>query len=329
MDNKYGKLIAKIKKAQNIAIFMHINPDCDCIGSAISLYKFLQKDGKNVCFFSPDLSTDNMIADRYKFLPGIEFMNKSTRIAYFDLSIGVDMSDATRLGDVAFRQFIRSSDSLVIDHHAAHKDFAKYTWREDNAASTTQILYKIMKEYNESLIDRDIATLLYAGLVADSGCFSFDCVTSESHLVAAELLKYGVDANVIAYRLIRETTINAFRLKNRVLEKTKFYENGRIAIVVFRLEDFQATDTNENDSEGVINSLQDVDSVDLAISIAEVADKKYKLSFRSKNNVNAAACAKCFGGGGHYRAAGCRLYGYYEDVYDKVLSMAKEMIYND
>ena len=46
MDNKYGKLIAKIKKAQNIAIFMHINPDCDCIGSAISLYKFLQKDGK-------------------------------------------------------------------------------------------------------------------------------------------------------------------------------------------------------------------------------------------------------------------------------------------
>ena len=66
----------------------------------------------------------------------------------------------------------------------------------------------------------------------------------------------------------------------------------------------------------------------IAVSIAEVGDKKFKISFRTKQYVNAAICAKCFGGGGHIRAAGCRKFGYLEDVYAEVLAVAKERLHD-
>ena len=74
--NKYDVIINKLKKAKTVAVFLHINPDCDCIGSAIALSKFLRKDGKNVDYFSPDLASISMISDKYLFLPGIEEFNK-------------------------------------------------------------------------------------------------------------------------------------------------------------------------------------------------------------------------------------------------------------
>ena len=324
----YAKVIATLKSVESIAIFMHINPDCDCISSAIALYSFLKKDGKEVSFFSPELTNASYIINKFSFLPYIDKFNISN-INNYDLSIAVDVGDVTRLGDTAFKKFIKSKKSIVIDHHEISNDFAQITLRESESASTTQILYKLMCEYNKNLIDRDIATLLYSGLVTDSGCFSFDNTTPETHHIASELLKYNINVAIINEKLIRDIQLNVFNLKNRVLSKTKFYENNRIGIIVFRLNDFEETQTSINDTDGIINNVINIIGVDLAIAISEVAEKRYKLSFRSKNNVNAAACAKCFGGGGHYRAAGCRLYGYFEDVLEKVLSVAKEMISDD
>lgn len=326
--NKYDVIINKLKKAKTVAVFLHINPDCDCIGSAIALSKFLRKDGKNVDYFSPDLASISMISDKYLFLPGIEEFNKISCERY-ELSVGVDIGDVGRLGEIAFKKFIKSKDTIIIDHHEIHEDFAKYTYRESNSASTTQILYKIMKQYNESLIDSEIAMLLYAGMVTDSGCFSFENTTSETHRIASELMKYDFKAHEISEKLMNSISLEVFNLKNKVLSNAKFYENGRLAIMVYRKEDFIETGTFDKDTDGIINALKNVNSVDLAISIAEVGDKAYKVSFRSKNSVNAASCARCFGGGGHYRAAGCRLYGYFEDVYNKILTVAKEMLDND
>ena len=186
-----------------------------------------------------------------------------------------------------------------------------------------------MKQYNESLIDSEIAMLLYAGMVTDSGCFSFENTNSETHCIASELMKYDFKAHEISEKLMNSISLEVFNLKNKVLSNAKFYENGRLAIMVYRKEDFIETGTFDKDTDGIINALKNVNSVDLAISIAEVGDKAYKVSFRSKNSVNAASCARCFGGGGHYRAAGCRLYGYFEDVYNKILTVAKEMLDND
>ncbi len=320
----YTKAIDMIKNAETIAIFMHVNPDGDCIGSALALYAFLTKLNKTIHCFSSS-TEENAIPQKLAFLPYSDVFNKN-QLKSYDLCIGVDVADGNRLGDTLFKVFLTGKNTLVFDHHEGYIDFAKHTVRDVTSASTTQILYRLMCEYDKSLIDTDIATLIYAGIVTDSGCFSFSSTSKETHLIAAELFEYGIDYSDMNYRLLRDIPKDVFNLKMRVLSKAKFYEDGQIGVIVFRTQDFEETNTYENNTDGIINSIMDISSVEIAISIAEIGDKKYKVSFRTKDKVNASACAKAFGGGGHAHAAGCRVYGYFEDAYNKVVDVAKEML---
>lgn len=326
--SNYSNVINTLKKGKNFAIFMHINPDCDCLGSAIALALFLRKDGKKATFFSPDMTTTSMFAEKYSFLPAFDTIN----VKYddeFDTAIGVDTGDAGRLGDTAFKFFCKVKTRMVIDHHAIHEIFTPITLREADAASTTQILYKIMAEYDETLIDKDIATALFAGLVTDSGGFTFDNCTEETFFVASKLVSYGISNSRICDKLMKDTTPDVYALRNRVLSETKFYEDGQIGVIVFTQKLLNETHTKEADTDGIINYVRDVTGVEVAISISETGNKKYKVSFRTKYKADAAACAKCFGGGGHVRAAGCRVNGYFEDVYEKILNAAREMLQYD
>lgn len=325
MNGNYSELIRLFENSQDIAIFMHINPDGDCVCSALALYLFLKKIGKNAVCFAPDFKSDSL-PEKLAFLPNIKEINSVNSINKYDLCVGVDVGDEGRLGDSCFRLFLKGKKTAVIDHHSEHKDFANLTVREENAASTTQILYKILSEYNKEIIDDEIATCLYVGLLTDSGGFSFDCTSSETHWVASELLRFNFNVAEINRIIMKDIPLNVFRLKNRVLSKLELYEDNKIALIFFNDEDFTATDTNEKNTDGIINNILNIIGVELAVSVCAIGEKSYKVSFRSKNSVDASACAKCFGGGGHFHAAGCRLYGYYEDVHNKLLDVAKEML---
>lgn len=321
----YSDAIKLLKENDKIAVFMHINPDGDCISSALSLYLFLKKLGKNVVCFSQNFDSA-VISEKLRFLPKVEAFNAVAPAKEYDLCVGVDVADAGRLGDQCFRLFMKGKRNLVIDHHLPTTEFSKNVIRESDAASTTQIIYKILKQFDKKLIDDDIATCLYTGLVTDSGCFGFSSTTSETHVVASELLKYDINPSEIVRRVIKDVNLNVFRLKNRVLDKAEFYQDGKLGVITFLASDFTATNTTEKDTDGIINALIDVTQVELAVSVSEIADKSYKVSFRSKHTVDASACARCFGGGGHFHAAGCRVYGYFEDVKNNILDAVKEIM---
>ena len=139
-------------------------------------------------------------------------------------------------------------------------------------------------------------------------------------------MSYGFDAEAIIYNVFKKTSINKFMLENRVLSKCKFYENNQIAIITFTQDDFQSTSTSMNDTLGTIVSVIDIDSVKIAYAVAEAANRSYKIMIRSKNGVDSSDIAREFGGGGHQRAAGCRLNGYYEDIIDKLLKVARDRL---
>lgn len=323
-NNVYQEIIDHLEKAKTIAIYMHTNPDGDCIGSSLALYIFLKKLDKTVhCFSANKL---NPVPKKLLFLPSSEEINKYAPLKKYDVSIGLDVGDAGRIGEELYRKFVKGEKRIVVDHHMENEDFADITLREDEAASTTQILYKLLKHWNQSNIDIDIATALYVGIVTDSGGFSFSNTSPETHQVACELLGYGIDNADINRRVMKDVEYDVFQLRKRVLAKAEFFNDEKIGLIVYKKEDFEKTNTTENDTEGTINIILDVETVEIAISMAEVDTQKYKISFRTKRKVSAAACAKSFGGGGHFHAAGCRGYGYFEDVYEKVLTVAKEML---
>ncbi len=119
--------------------------------------------------------------------------------------------------------------------------------------------------------------------------------------------------------------MNKFKLKNRVLENARFFENDRVGIIHFRQVDFEATGTSEDQTEGIINNIRDIDGVDVAIAITDTkSENSFKISIRTADCVDAAAIASVFGGGGHQCAAGCRANGFYEDIKDKLLKATRD-----
>lgn len=305
---------------------MHTNPDGDALGSALSLYAFLRKKEKNVHCFLPTLTSG--YNSKFSFLPYIDALNSKQALNQYDLAIAVDCGDANRLSEDNFKLFQKAKSKIVIDHHLSHQIFSPITLCQPNAASTTEIIYKLLKKYDDKNIDSDIALLLYTGLVTDSGSFSYGSTTAQSHIIAAELIELGVDVALVSKKVLKDISLNLFNLRLRVLSKVQLFRDNKIAIINFDTEDFKQTNTSELDTEGIINCILDIDTVEIAISIATINEKAYKISLRTKNMISAATIAKTFGGGGHANAAGCRLYGYYEDIFNKILTTAMENLDN-
>lgn len=316
-DERYQKIIKSINRANNIAVYCHTNPDGDTLSSALALYTALKKQGKAV-----DIYCDMPVPDKYLCLKNsqdIGFPQKGTH----ELAIAVDCAEIDRLGR-SMKSFLSSKSQIAIDHHKSFARFAELCLVESDAAACAQIMYKLLKQMR--LVDKDISELLFAGIVTDSGCFAYSSVTRETHEIARELLEYGIDGADIIFKVFRSIQKDKFMLKCRVLDKAAFYENDKVALIIFRQEDFLQTNTSTSDTEGIISELIAINDVQVAYALAEVSERSYKVSIRTKSPVDASEIAATMGGGGHSAAAGCRINGYLEDIVEKLIKLAKDRL---
>jgi len=311
----YETAIKKLHAAHTVSVFMHINPDGDCVASSLALYAYLTNAGKTVHCFMED---GNKYKDNLAFFPFIEVINRDL-LKKYDLSVAVDCATSARLGLKSYKKFQKSDDQLCVDHHLNNTPFVETMILEPTAASTTQILYKIFKEFDPKYIDKNVATLLYAGLVTDSGGMTFQSTSPETMRIAAELSGYGVDIYNVNRKLMKDVKLSVFKLTNRVLSKAEFFFDNRVGIVTFRDEDFSITGTSVEDTEGIINRVIDIAEVKIAVAVSESEPGVYKVGIRTKDGIDAGAIAGAFGGGGHFNASGCRIFGDYSEGIKKLL----------
>ena len=315
MNDKLQKIADMLSSAKDIAVFCHTNPDGDTIACALAMCRALNNAGKTaipVC--------DSPVPEKYAFMEGAESFTLPDKRAH-ELAFAVDSSDLSRLGG-AGKCFLSAKRRAAVDHHKSHENFAQFDYVEADASACAEIVFLLLD--GMGLIDDGVAAMLFAGIVADSGCFQYPSTTARTHDIARRLMAYNIDAADIIYRVHRRLTPNVFALKNRVLSRCKFYDDGAIAVITFMRSDFEATSTSPADTEGMIASAIDVDGVEVAFAVSEVADKNFKVSVRTKERADASDIAYAFGGGGHSRAAGCRMNGFYEDVIDKLLKAARD-----
>jgi len=316
-NDRYSKIVDEINRAKDIAVYCHTNPDGDALSSLLALGLALESLGKEVKFFC-----DCPVPDKYKCLKGSDLISLPDKRTY-SLAISVDCASIDRLGG-SMRSFLSARKQIAIDHHSSFERFCEITLVEGGAAACAQIVYKLLKKMK--LVNKDIAGLIFAGIVTDSGCFQFSNTTKETHLIACELLDYDIPASDIIYNVFRRTDKAKFNLKTRVLSKAEFFENDSIALIVFSKKDFEETNTDTSCTEGIISELIDISTVEVAYALSEVGQKNYKLSIRTKNDVDASDIAMTFGGGGHFNAAGARVNGFLEDIKEKLIKLAKDRI---
>ncbi|MDE6549885.1 MAG: DHH family phosphoesterase [Clostridia bacterium] len=309
--------------SRRVAIICHINPDGDTIGSGLALCRVLRSAS-----ITADVYCNDKIYGKLNYLDGAcEIINTISDVRY-DLAIAVDCHDETRMG-VMSSIYSRAAKRLIIDHHPFSGNISDLHLIATEAAATAQIMYKVIKvicSKSNARVDDITAKLLYSALVTDSGAFSFSSVTEDTMLTAAELLRYDIQADKIVEHFIKTVSPRVFALRCKVLSAAKFFEDGKIALIKIGAEDFESTGTSLSNTEGIINYILDIEGVAIAISIVEIGDMSYKISLRTDGSANAGVIASTFGGGGHARAAGCRISGYYEDVKDKVLKACRDSL---
>ncbi|MBR5900655.1 MAG: bifunctional oligoribonuclease/PAP phosphatase NrnA [Clostridia bacterium] len=307
----------KLLKEKSVALFCHIRPDGDSVGSAVALRLALESKGIKATVFCEDL-----LPERFFFLKGVCDIKNSFE-GEFSALVAVDCADVTRLGVFA-TEFEKSKNTFSIDHHISNTRFAKVNYVAETASNAENV-YQLINCMKVE-ISEDIANLLATGIITDTGNFKHKNVTAQTFLVASKLLEKGADVNKITYYMFTRQTANRAKLFGLVMSKIRYFYDGRFAVATVSKAQIAEANAKEDETEGFIDFVMGVKGVCVGACVMEMEQNKYKISLRSRGESNVNAVAGAFGGGGHILASGCRISGEYEEVIDRLcFEVSKEL----
>lgn len=291
------EIINLIKKANKIALFTHINPDSDALGSVGALSNLLFEMNKKCDIFlvqNPTWKFDFLQLKNIKF----EFVGD------YDLFIALDVSDMNRFG-IFEENFKTQNNTVCIDHHAVRNAVAKNEFVNSTSSSTCEILFDLIKESGHK-ISPLTASCLYCGIIGDTGGFMFSNTTSKTHLIASELINCGADFYNINQNLFSSHTKIELELMQKVISRMEIKDNVVMSYILTK--DIKGSDDVLHSGE-LINIIRSIKGVEVAILIKQVKGRNFSISLRSNNYFDVASFAGRFGGGGHVRASGMSLVG--------------------
>jgi len=315
-------LVRRIRASQSVLLTTHKQCDGDGLGALLALYHGLKKSGKLVRVLLVDA-----VPKKYNFLEPERhleiFEGPHSPIDNTDLCLIFDTNDR-RLVEPLF-PVLQSScrDILFVDHHPVLNQGPEPTagsYIETRAASTGEISYFILKGLGIRF-DEKIAQALYTSISFDTQIFRFVKNSVNSHLIAAELLLHINNAEEIHRHLFSTHTINKVAFLAKVLGQIEYHGNGRLAVLKLFAKDLADHNLDMDDSRDVIDMLMNVNSLQAAALFREDAKNEYKLSLRSKGQLEVLGIAESFHGGGHMFAAGAYIHGEYADIKGKVVQM--------
>lgn len=229
----------------------------------------------------------------------------------YDLLVVLDAADLAQLGDFYIQNYTIFGEipSLNIDHHISNKKFASINLVDENASSTTQIVYELFKQMQVN-ITPDLATLLLTGIITDTGSFQNQNTTPESFDLAAELIEQGARQQEIIKQVYKTKQLNTLKLWGKILSGIQVDEPNRLVWATVTRADFSETGTTEKDTGDIIDDLLgNAEEADTVLLLVEKSNGTVYGSLRTVGEErNASAIADLFGGGGHHNSAGFTLY---------------------
>ena len=280
------------------------------MGSSLGLYAYLIQKGHHVKVITP---TDypyflHWLPNNSDVIIYTEEQEQSAKlVAEASIIFCLDFNTLSRINELG--ELVRGSDAykVMIDHHLEPEDFDDYRHWSINACAAAQLVYDfIVNELGEGeMMNKDIATCLYTGIMTDSGSFRFESANSAVYRIAADLIDLGAEHWRIHQLVYDNATENRLRFLGHCLsEKLEVLREFNTAIIKVSKEELKAYNIVTGDTEGIVNYALSVNGIKLAAFIIERTDK-VKLSLRSTEDFPAnEICKKYFNGGGHRNAAG-------------------------
>ncbi|TVZ57365.1 phosphoesterase RecJ-like protein [Lutibacter sp. Hel_I_33_5] len=295
---------------KNMTIIGHRNPDGDAMGSTLALYHYFKKKGHN-----PTVVVPNEYPEFLHWLPGskttyrFDWQNSQSQRAInsSDIIFLLDFNALHRVGyDMQNTLEKYPNDFAMIDHHQQPDD-VRYMYSDVDICSTCQMVYQYIEMNNDlDLIDADIATCLYTGIMTDTGSFRFRSTTSKTHRIIADLIDKGAENDKIHTNVYDANSYGRLLLLGQALSNLQMLPEYNTAFITLTEEEKKKFDFQKGDTEGVVNyalSLKGI--VFAAIFIEDKEQNIIKMSLRSKGTFSVNQFArKHYSGGGHDNAAG-------------------------
>ena len=305
-----ASLTELLAQPQKIVITTHHKPDGDAMGSSLGLYNYLIQQGHHATVIAP---TD--YPQFLDWMPGngevIIYTQQTAKatelIADAKLIFCLDFNALGRINDMGVLVGNSTAYKIMIDHHLEPQDFDDYRYWDINACATAQLVYTFITEElkHKELVNKDVATCLYAGIMTDSASFSLPNTTSAVHRIIADLM----DAGAVNWRIHDLVYNNSSESRLRFLgtclaQRLEVLYDYNTAIIAVGKDDLEKFGIITGDTEGIVNYALSITGIRLAAFIVERPDA-VKLSLRSKGEFPAnEICKKYFSGGGHRNAAG-------------------------
>lgn len=297
---------------KNIVIVGHRNPDGDAVGSTLALQHYFIKKGHN-----PTVVMPNEYPEFLHWLPSngkmykFDKQNKQSKreIDNSDIIFLLDFNALHRVGsDMQNTLEAYKNDFAMIDHHQQPDD-VKYMYSDTSICSTCEMVYHFINMMNDvDLIDKEIATCIYTGIMTDTGSFRFRSTTSTTHRIIADLIDKGAENDKIHNNVYDANSYGRLLLLGQALSNLQIFPEYKTAFITLTSEEKKKFNFEKGDTEGVVNyalSLKGI--IFAAIFIEDEEQGIVKISFRSKGKFSVNQFARNhFNGGGHDNAAGGR-----------------------
>jgi len=295
------RVLQEIRARHRFVVTSHARPDGDGIGSALACGEILRLMGKDA-----EVVMHDGVPRIYQNLPFADRVIKADAVpAEFPADGAVILleCDSTRR---ALLEGLEECFLINIDHHASGRNFAHINWIDSTVMATAELIFRLARLACVP-IDRDIATCLYTALMTDTGSFMFEGTNEHTFTVARDLVLAGADPAHCARPIYFGHSTAKMRLLGAAL--SNLHREGPLAWIWVTQEQMTRLGAREEDCEGLVNYALSMADVQVAIFFRELPDRRFRISLRSKGQVNVSTVAEYFGGGGHKCASGCSIEG--------------------
>jgi phosphoesterase RecJ-like protein len=315
-----AEILRLLEESRTVLVVSHKDADGDTLGSALAMCDVIGAMGKTVAMRCPP-----PVPELYAFLPGFELINQEEGSAP-DLIVVMDSSNLDRLSDT-LGELPATTRLVNIDHHVSNTMFGHVNLVVAEASSTAEVTFDLFREWRVR-ISAAAATNLYCGIFTDTGGFRHENTNYRALSVGAELVLLGADPADVAMRVYKNRKLSTIKLSALVMATVGFECDDRLVYAYVSRALLEKAGAVMEEADGMIDMLNSVDGLELALFFKEIEPHLTKVSIRSRGQSNANALATIFGGGGHERAAGVEVEMSLGEAMEAILGEARRMISN-
>lgn len=313
------RLLQPLLGARRVTLHTHVNADGDGSGSQAAVAAWLEGRGVRVTIVNPTPFPDSLrfVLHRQDVVAELGTPEAEAALDEADLHVVLDTSEPGRIGALAGR--IDRGRTLVVDHHPPGREVVGDVAVQDpSAAATGEMVYDLITLAGDA-VPHASALGAYVALVSDTGSFRFGNTTPRVLAVAAELMRVGIDPEVVYRRLFATAPRRRLELLREALGSLETDGSGRIGWMVVTHDTAARLGATGDDFDGLIEHVRSVEGTEVALLLRETAPGETKISFRSNGAADVNRIAREFGGGGHVKAAGA-------NVSESAVSLAPKVV---